>query len=463
VATATRATGGIRAGVAAAVVALGLLLGGGSASSGGAPASGAAPLVPADTLVFVHLSTDGSRDPTRRAARLADRFPSWPAARDGLIQRLSAPGCPQGAQALRSADEAALALFDAGTGATAGSLVLIDTGRDHPGARDRACGALRLGYVGRFLAIGQPESLRTARALAAGRGRSLADAPDYRRVTGELPEDRVADGWASQAGVRRLLAPQGGVLGAVGVLFDQPTLKGAGFALTAEDREARLVVHSVLDPSRKGRGASGFKPFEPTLDEAVPDGAMAYLGVSGLSGALSRLLTAAGTNARALAPLVGRLDRTLLDAFRGEAAVLLLPAVPAPVLAIVAKADDEAAARRAIARLPANVRRAFATGVFDGKLVVSTSPAGVRAVRDAKRRLVDSDAYRAVTAGHPQEVTSLVFLDFSRLLQLGEQTGLDQSRAYLQVKDDLAKVRAVGAHSSGNATESTAEISLLIP
>jgi hypothetical protein len=459
-ATSARAANGIRAGVAVVVVALAVVLGGDA--SGGAPASAAAKLVPADALVYVHLSTDRDRPATARAAKLAERFPSWPSVRDGLIRRLSAPGCPQGADALKSADEAALALFDVGEGATANSLVLIDTGRERSGG-DRRCGALRLGYVGRFLAIGQPESLRAARDLQAGRGKALADAPDYRRVLARLPEDRVADGWASRDGVRRLLAPQGGVLGAAGVLFDQPALKGAGFALSATDRGAKLVVRSVLDPKRRGTGGSGFKPFEPTLDESVPDGAMAYLGVSGLSGALARVLAAAGSDAQALAPLVGRLDRGILDVFRGEAAVLLLPAVPAPVLTIIAKADDESAARRAVARLPAAVRRAFSAEVFDGKVVVSTAPAGVRAVKDAKRSLAESPDFRAVAGGHPSRVSSLVFLDFNRLLQLGEQTGLDESKAYQRVKDDLAKVRAVGAHSSGNATESTAEISLLIP
>jgi hypothetical protein len=453
----------IRVATAAVVVALALLLGGGGTSSGGAPASGAARLVPADTLVYVHLSTDGDRPATARAARLAGRFPSWPSVRDGLVKRLSAPGCPQGADALKRAKEAALALFDAGDASTASSLVLIDAGREHAGTPDRRCGALRLGYVGRFLAIGQPESLRAARDLAAGKGEPLADAPDYRRVLAELPADRVADGWASQAGVRRLLAPQGGVLGAAGVLFDQPALKGAGFALTAQDDGARLVVHSVLDPKRRPSGSSGFKTFTPTLDDAVPAGAMAYAGVSGLAGALQRVLAAAGSDAQALAPLVGAIDKSILDVFQGEAAVLLLPAVPAPVLAVVTKAPDEAAARRALDKLPAPVRKAFSTAIFDGKLVVSTSPAGVRAVRDAKAKLVDTDAYRAVSGRHPARVSSLVFLDFNRLLRLGEQTGLNESRAYLRVKDDLAKVRAVGAHSSGNATESTAEISLLIP
>ena len=63
-----------------------------------------------------------------------------------------------------------------------------------------------------------------------------------------LPADRVADAWASADGVRRLLAPQGGVLGAAGVLLDQPGLKGAGVGLVAHDKGARIVVRSELDP-----------------------------------------------------------------------------------------------------------------------------------------------------------------------------------------------------------------------
>jgi hypothetical protein len=60
-------------------------------------------------------------------------------------------------------------------------------------------------------------------------------------------------------------------------------------------------------------------------------------------------------------------------------------------------------------------------------------------------------------------VSSVLFLDFTELLRLGEQTGLGDSRAYQSVRDDLQKVRAVGAWSSGAGDESTAEINLSIP
>jgi hypothetical protein len=60
-------------------------------------------------------------------------------------------------------------------------------------------------------------------------------------------------------------------------------------------------------------------------------------------------------------------------------------------------------------------------------------------------------------------VSSLGFLDFSQLLELGEQTGLNDSRAYLAARDDLQKIRAVGISSSGDEEETTAEILLSIP
>ena len=71
--------------------------------------------------------------------------------------------------------------------------------------------------------------------------------------------------------------------------------------------------------------------------------------------------------------------------------------------------------------------------------------------------------HRWRVGNHPDRVSSLIFLDFSRLLTLGEQTGLGSSPAYQAAKGDLDKVRAIGAHTSGNDSESTAEISLLIP
>ena len=75
----------------------------------------------------------------------------------------------------------------------------------------------------------------------------------------------------------------------------------------------------------------------------------------------------------------------------------------------------------------------------------------------------DAGSFQATLGSRPDQVTSLVFLDFSQLLALGERTGLSDSRAYLAVRDDLRKVKAVGAAATGSGDESTTKVSLQIP
>jgi hypothetical protein len=434
--------------VLVAVVAL--ASGGGGGGSSAPPADDAAALVPANALVYVHLSTDTGRGATTDAAKVADRFPSWPALRDGLVARLQAPGCDVATKALKTAKEAALAIFDTSGGSTANSLVLVDTGKTHAGARQSGCGSLTSTYVGRFLAIGQPESLLLAANLAKGRGQSLAKAAGPQAEFAKLPSDRVA----------------GGLLGAAGVLFDQATLKGAAFGLSAHGDEVKLHVASQLDPklrtSGSGSSGTGFRSFRPTLAGDVPADAMVYLGVSNLAPALQRLLAAAGTQSRTLKPLVGSLSAPLLKVFPGEAAVILTEKTPAPVLTILARTSDAAATRRALAGLPAAVRRAFSTAVWDGKVAVSTDPSGIAAVRAGGKHLADTANFTKAVGNHPDVVSSLLFLDFSRLLTLAEATGLGDSSAYKAAKADLQEVRAIGAATSGDDSESTAEITLLL-
>jgi hypothetical protein len=105
----------------------------------------------------------------------------------------------------------------------------------------------------------------------------------------------------------------------------------------------------------------------------------------------------------------------------------------------------------------------LAYAVVRNDLVIATSPAGIAAVANAPAHVEDEDQFKTVAAGAPGKVSSLLFLDFTELLRLGEQTGLGDSRAYQSVRDDLQKVRAVGAWSSGSGDESTAEINLSIP
>jgi hypothetical protein len=189
---------------------------------------------------------------------------------------------------------------------------------------------------------------------------------------------------------------------------------------------------------------------------------MAYLGVSNLAPALQRLLAAAGSSSASLKPLVGSLGKPLSKVFPGEVAIILTAATPAPVLTLLAATKDEAGARAALAGLPAAVRKALTSAVWDGKVAVSTDPMGIAAVKAGGKHLTDLPNWQKSVGNHQELVSSLLFLDFSRLLTLGEQTGLSTSSAFRSAKADLQKVRAIGASTSGSTSESTAEISLLL-
>ncbi len=451
--------------VAALALALVLALRGGGAQQ--PPPDRAARLVPAGALAYLHLATDPGRDGVARARRLAGRFAAYKGLRDTVLGRLGDARC--GVDVARSGGhEVALALIDSGQAGRAGSLIVFDGPQARAAPARRTCGSLEVRRLGDLAVLGQPATVAIAARLARGGRGALADDPTYRRARAGLPPGRVLDGYLPSAGLRRVLAPQSGLLGAAGVLLDQPALRGVGFALEAGTHGARLTVHEALDPA--GRRPGPFRPFSPSLDARVPAGALGYVGVRGIGPAAERLAALAGGDS-ALGGVVGRLrsalggaaGRRLRALFSGESALALTPAVPAPVLTVVVRADDEKAARAAMADLQAPLAKAFAPGggsaqaptfdelalgdttayrlrlapgleldyaVFDHLLVLSTAIEGIRGVRSRGRRLPDSGAFRSVLGDAPGQVSSLIFLDFSELLRLGEQTGLGESRAF---------------------------------
>jgi hypothetical protein len=496
---------------------------------GAPPATGAAALVPKDTLVYVHVSTDEERGAVEDASALLGRFGSWERIRDGVVQRLAGAG--REVRLERDVepwlgDEAALALVDAG-GATAGSLVVVavtdeDRARDflnrnpartaerrYKGERIDEFGGVAAAFKDGYLLIGQDATVQGALDRANGRGESLQQDETFRRATADLPDDRVADAYASAGGLRRLLVPQGDVVGGLAVLLDQPALRGVALSVEAGDEGARVRTRSILDPAAQRRAGGVPRPFEPSLTDAAPGDALAYLGVSGISRSLGNLVTAAagGAQAGGAGELLGRLrrelgrqtggnlERDLLGLLEGEVAVVVGRAVPAPTLSIVTNVEDEGRTRGVLDRLREPLARlltpegeqaptwreedlgdgvrgatlqvpggaALTYAVHDGRLVVGTGADAVRRITGAEGRLADTDAFEDVTRGRPDEVASVGFLDFSQLLELGEQTGLNDNRAYLAARDDLRRIRAVGFSSWSTEGETTAELELSIP
>jgi hypothetical protein len=515
-------------GVVAVVVAVVLLV-----SSGGEdpPSTAAAKLVPSNALVFLNVSTDPDRDGVKRAAVLGGKLPAFRAVRSTIERRLgSRKGPINFARDVRPwlGDEAALAVLPTSGTVSESEIVLDVSDRskaesfikrsaggssavEYRGVQIHRYGTVATAFVSGDLIIAPEPVIHGAIDRSKGRGDSLAKTKLFQQAYDGLPDGRVLDVFISRDGVHRLLAPAGGVLGLAGTVVDQPALEAVGASVTASGGKAELTVHTALDQALAKATPATFKPFSPQLLSDVPSGALAYLGFAGLDRAAGRLLAlagASGVNGAGLAQLAARaratlerragvdLDRDVLSVLRGEAALFVLPAVPAPTLAVVAKTPDEKRTREALAKLQLPLARLFAppsTGagqaptfqdrdiggvdafqlrltptveldyaVFDGKLVLATSLAGIRRIKDQKQSLTDDATFQSVLSGRPSKVTSLVFLDFGQLLSLSERTGLGQDPAYLAVRNDLHRIRAVGVATSAGKDETTAEITIAL-
>lgn len=514
-----RAGAGLLALIAAIVVAV-VASGGGSGDA--PPATRAAALVPADALAFVHVSTDADRAAVERALALARRLGAEQALRDQLGGLLQGGG-GTAADFDRDVrpwlgDEAALALTPGG-GTTAGSLLLLSV-TDEDAARAflaRTAGrARRSAYAGTalaaygngtvatfldgFLIVGQQRSVRGAIDRAAGRGRALADDPAYRAATAGAPGDRVADAYATVDGVRRLLAPQRGLLGLAGALLDQRGLRAAALSLTAEGSGATVRIRAILDP-RARRAAPA---FTPTLTRRVPRDALAYAGFSGLERAAPLLLGlgglgGAGGDTGALIAQAGRLlagsgvsfARDVLPLFGREVAVTVVEAGGAPAVALLARTPDGERTRAALRRLEPAIAKLFAPqggepprfsdveaggvearglaagegvelgyAVTGGTLIVSTSREALAQVVRPRGTIGDNPDFRAVIRDSQSDLTSIVFFDFSQLLSLFEPLGLTGDSG---LAADLQRVRAVGLTSTSGEAQTTAELTFEIP
>ncbi len=523
--------GGVAAAVLVAIAVVAVALAGGSGAS--PPATGAARLVPADALAYVNVSLDRGRPAVGRALALAGRFPDYPLAGAAVLTRFGA--IVGGGRAVDFSGqvapwlggEAALALLNTQT-ATAGSLIILSV-KDLSRARAfvRSSGAAthgsyrgtellaypsgtELAFLRGFLVLGQDASVRSAIDVSAGAAPSLAGAAAYRRAAASEPTDRVLDAYASLAGVRRVLAPQGGLLGALGDLLYQPALEGVTISLSPTATGARIQVHSALDPTLARLSAQATTAFAPSLTNVMPSGSILALDVSGLDRVAPQVLNAgaAAGVAGGLGPLLSRLGTALsaegvnvhdlVSIFDGETAVAIIPHARAPALVIVARTANQIRTATELAQLQIPLAQLFRSpnasasaqqnlfndaqvggvtahelaladglqldyAVAHGLVIISTSLDGIAAVAQRAHTLAAEPAFRSVLGTRPARLTSLVFLDFGRLLSLGVQTGLTSSARFQALRGDLEKIQAVGLSSTHGAAESSATINVRVP
>ncbi len=488
-------------------------------SGGNDARDSAVDLVPADALLYVHVHVDPESDQWRRADEIVRQLPALRRLRNRALDSLSRGRRPLDFETqVRPwiGDEAAVALLREGARAT--SLILVrvadrrfarrfleGAGRSrserYRGVTVRVYGDLATAFIGKFLAVGSPRNVRAA--IDTRRRRSLGREQLFRRAVDKLDvRDPLAYAYAPARGIDQVVRGQRGLIGQIRSLVETPGLEAAAAATRAERNGIRLdlaTVHAARAPEGE---------FRPTLIRDVPSGTIAFVAAAGLDGVLDQLERLSGAEGTALPGLVQRLRRQLgpageralvkaLGPLLGrESALFVTPPVNLPVVTLVV-ADTTVeeggqvlvALQPVISRLlenpaggqvPAIIPRRIAGvdattlslsqtltltyAAFDGKLVVSTSPAGIRQLRRSGNSLSDNASF---APGGLRErldrASSVVFLDLRRLSALVERAGLAATPGYRAIESDIARIGAVSGVTQSERSSQTAQIFVEVP
>jgi hypothetical protein len=340
-----------------------------------------------------------------------------------------------------------------------------------------------------FLALGPVRAVRSAIDAETGKLDSLSSSAQADAVRDELPDNRLADVYVSGDGIPRLLAGRGGLAAQLDTFTDFGASRGIAAAAVAHQDGVEVQIDSALDPDKvKAQPGffAAFPSFEPSLAGEFASDTLLYLGIADPGETVRLLLDQANAAAPGVVGAFDRFNRSLRrrggvdlqkGIFRlldGEAAIGVAEARPVPFATLVVKDVDEDRARREMAQLQApivaalnparsgqaptfgqrkfgdvvarNVRISpsldLAYAIFDGKLVVSTDPAGVRQAVEGGDDLGSQDSYQTVTSSASSGTSALVFLNLEGLVKRAVPLGLNEIVGGFST--DIAKLRALG-------------------
>ncbi|MGH2983838.1 MAG: DUF3352 domain-containing protein [Solirubrobacterales bacterium] len=367
-------------------------------------------------------------------------------------------------------------------------------------------GGFATAYSGDQLIFGSEAAVRAGLDAEAGRAPGL-EGSDQDAARDELPDVRFAEVYLSRAGVERTLVGRQGGATQLETFVDYGATSGLAASATAQDDGVEINLVSRLDPALLERSPTFFAnlpEFEPGLAGEAGERALGYIGVGEVGATLATLLESAGAQGEGLAGSLRALAqslqqeagvdplRDLLPALGGQAALVAEPTDGIPYASLIVDDIDEEKASAALARLQKPLVEALGTqtgtaapsfeqseedgvtvsslrvsptvnlsyAVFDGKLVVSTDPAGVAQVHSGEGGLAGSSSYEAALDQLPDQVSVLVFLNLDELLGLAEQAGLAEDPLYASLSDDISQIRSLGLAVNGDDDQLKSELFL---
>lgn len=351
-----------------------------------------------------------------------------------------------------------------------------------------------------FLLLGGPGAIADIVDPDAERG-ALADDPAATGAMEELTDDRLVEAYLSPAGARAVVSDPS--LAPFDTFVDSEATAGVGLALGAADSVLALEIRSTLDPERAETSPSFFAalpPFEPELTADVGSDALAYLGLGDPGTGVNELLGQASADAPEILAAFEGVERDLrkqagvsivadlLPLLGSEVALSVEPqraevAAPAPgtlapsgvpYASLIAAGIDGGSAARSLANLQEPLVDALGASqgaplsgfetakiagvdarsllvnpdinltyaVFDDRLVIATNPVGIAQARAEGEGLSTAAGFEEVTAGLPDAVSLLAYLDLRGLLSLGEEIGLGLEEGYATLAPDLRSLES---------------------
>ena len=514
-----------------------------------APPDEAVALVPADALLYSHLTIDRDSTQFERAVDSFDRLADLRTILAGEIpSALPTPsGAPIDIQAdvLPWADRDLSVSLLPGPGGTNLPVFIVGVG-DKEGAEEFLAKVAPPGepkadkqgdaplsvytngfaaaYVDDGLVFGNESAVRAALDAGAGGVPALEDSGKG-APRDELPEARFAEAYLSQEGVQRLLVGRTGAATQLETFVDYGATSGVAVAAVAREGGVGIDLISDLDPELVKQSPSffsGLPRFEPGLTGEASERTIGYVGAGEVGPTLAELLappapegkkkptkgekataeTAATGLAGSLQALATRLEqeagvnplRDLLPALGGQAAVVAEPTDGVPFASLIVDDVDEDAASEALANLqkpllaaltPAGggqvprfeeqevegvtVRSVQATptvnlsyAVFDGKLVISTDPAGIAQVRVDEGGLADSGSFERATEELPDRVSALVFLNLDELFGQVTKTDLVEDPFFANLSVLFENASSLGLAVNGDDDQIRSELFLAL-
>ena len=471
----------MRLALAAPLAALALLVaagcGGSTSSKGSASGSEAgATVVPASAVAYVSVNSDLGSDQWKKADALSKKFPGRAKALADFQKELAKQNLDfQKDVKPALGPELDVAWLDFADGGK--NFVLLTQPKDEAkltalvekNNRDSSNQKLYTEKVGDWSAIAQSQAVLD-RLKSAQNGAKLSDEDSFKDAVADLPDESLVKAYVNGGSIRRAvqegIAPTVGQSGILG-----RAIPNVGWLSASASAESNGVGFQAGVKS----SSSKTKSYKSELLDRLPAGALVDLSFNNLGSNLRRVLNQSGLKAQAaqVEQALGISENDLLKLLSNEGALAVYPSARGekyPSVELLLKVNDEAKARKLLARLSALAPMAGATvkpvtiggvaahelvvngqvsvdyGLFDGVLAVSNSRSALAGLARGGVNLgsdpVFTDARSAAKA--PSSTTGFAYVNLRGVFkEFFEYLGADA-----ELRANLAPLRSFFAYGA---------------